>query len=89
MAGVRVFLASGDLSRFLARVARRRATPVQAVGLGLTAAAAVLLLRWALAAAYGEAAGFMILLPAVIVATLAAGPLSGLTALGACLGGGW
>lgn len=89
MAGVSVFLASGDLSRFLARVARRRATPVQAVGLGLTAAAAVLLLRWALAAAYGEAAGFMILLPAVIVATLAAGPLSGLTALGACLGGGW
>jgi PAS domain S-box-containing protein len=89
MTGLRAVLAAGGLSRLLARAARRRATPLQAVGLGLTAALAVLVLRWALSVAYGDAAGFMIFLPAVIVATLAAGPIAGMTALIACLAGGW
>jgi PAS domain S-box-containing protein len=83
-------IVAGDRpGRLLARIARRSAGPWQAVALGLTAALAVLALRWALSAAYGEASGFMILLPAVIVASLAAGPGSGVVALVACLVGGW
>ena len=89
MTGLRAVPTACGLSRPLARAARRRATPLQAVGLGLTAALAVLVMRGSLSAGYGDAAGFMIFLPAVIVATLAAGPVAGMTAPIACLAGGW
>ena len=57
--------------------------------IGLIGAGAALLLRAAGAAFYGEITGFMILLPGVILAALAGGRLSGVTALTACLVGGW
>ncbi|MFN3353222.1 MAG: PAS domain S-box protein [Brevundimonas sp.] len=76
--------------RLVAGMARRGArTPAQAVAIALGATAVVLFIRWALTAFYGEATGFMILLPAVIVASLAGGRLGGLSALLACLLGGW
>ena len=60
-----------------------------AVLIGLASAALMLLLRWALSGFYSGYTGFMILLPAVIVAALAGGRIAGLTALAACLAGGW
>jgi len=57
--------------------------------IGLGCAAAILLVRMALAAFYGDVTGFMILLPGVIAAALAGGRTAGLTALAACLFGGW
>jgi len=57
--------------------------------IGVGAAAAGLLIRASLASFYGEVTGFMILLPAVIVASLAGGRLAGATAVVACLFGGW
>jgi PAS domain S-box-containing protein len=57
--------------------------------IGLGCAAAMLLVRKILSAFYGDLTGFMILLPAVIVAALAAGRLAGLIAIAACLFGGW
>ncbi len=57
--------------------------------IGIGAAVAILAVRWALSAFYGELTGFMILLPGVIVAALAGGRLSGVVALLACLFGGW
>ncbi len=56
---------------------------------GAAAAALALLIRGALSGFYGNVTGFMILLPAVIVASLAAGRLAGLTATASCLFGGW
>lgn len=49
----------------------------------------MLAVRWALGFFYGGLTGFMILLPAVIVAALAAGRAGGVTAVVACLVGGW
>ncbi len=73
--------------RRLARVGRR---PWWAsVLIGLFCAAALLLLRKLLSGFYAEVTGFMILLPAVIAAALAGGRIAGLTALFACLFGGW
>ncbi|GAA0644465.1 PAS domain S-box protein [Brevundimonas lenta] len=71
----------------LARV-RQRSWWVSAL-IGLGCAVAMLLVRKVLSAFYGDLTGFMILLPAVIVAALAAGRVAGVTALFACLFGGW
>ncbi|WP_343054865.1 PAS domain S-box protein [Brevundimonas basaltis] len=57
--------------------------------LGVGAAVVALTVRWALTPFYGEITGFMILLPAVIVAALAGGRTAGLVAVVACLFGGW
>src|SRR5690606_19793300 len=57
--------------------------------IGVAAAVLMLLVRAALSAFYADVTGFMILLPAVIVAALAGGRTAGLTALVACLFGGW
>lgn len=57
--------------------------------IGLAFAAAVLAVRWALAGLYGNVTGFIILLPGVILASLAAGRVAGLTAVIAALLGGW
>ena len=74
----------------IARLARVGARPWwQAVLLGLVFAAAGLALRWAGRAFYGEVTGFMILLPAVILAGLAGGRIAGVAAVLGCLFGGW
>jgi len=57
--------------------------------IGAGCAAAALLVRGALSGFYAHVTGFIILLPAVIVASLAAGRLGGLTATACCLLGGW
>ncbi len=57
--------------------------------IGVGTAAAGLIVRAALSGFYGSNTGFMILLPAVIVASLAAGRVAGVTAMLACLFGGW
>ena len=57
--------------------------------IGLACAVTMLLVRTALSSFYAEVTGFMILLPAVIVAALAGGRIAGLTALAVCLVGGW
>jgi len=59
------------------------------VFIGLGFAAAVLLLRWSMSFAYGSLTGFVILLPGVILAALAAGRVAGVTAMLAALAGGW
>ncbi|KQW82336.1 PAS fold family protein [Brevundimonas sp. Root1279] len=56
---------------------------------GLGCAVAVLTLRAAASGLYGEITGFMILLPGVIVAALAAGRIGGVVATAAALLGGW
>jgi PAS domain S-box-containing protein len=57
--------------------------------IGLAFAAASLVLRWALSGFYGHISGFIILLPGVVLAGLAAGRLAGVTAVIASLLGGW
>ena len=57
--------------------------------IGLAFAAAFLMLRWALSSVYGQISGFIILLPGVVLAALAAGRLAGATAVVAALFGGW
>ena len=57
--------------------------------IGVGCAALMLLVRKALSVFYGDITGFMILLPAVILAALAAGRLAGIAAVFACLFGGW
>ncbi|MBU4039378.1 MAG: PAS domain S-box protein [Alphaproteobacteria bacterium] len=72
------------------RLARVEARPWWvSILVGAGAAVAILAIRAALSGFYGNVTGFMILLPAVIVASLAAGRLAGLTATVACLLGGW
>lgn len=83
---VRVFSIGAAVTR-LARVKTRPWWVSLFVGVG--AAAAALAIRGALSGFYGNITGFMILLPAVIVASLAAGRLAGVTATAACLFGGW
>ncbi len=56
---------------------------------GLAFAAVGLAVRWAAQAFYGEVTGFIILLPAVVLAALAGGRIAGLTATISCLLGGW
>ncbi len=83
---VRVFSIGAAVTR-LARVKTRPWWVSLLVGVG--AAAAALTLRAALSGFYGNIAGFTILLPAVIIASLAAGRLAGTTSMLACLFGGW
>ncbi|MBO9500455.1 PAS domain-containing protein [Brevundimonas sp. A19_0] len=74
----------------LARLAR---TPppgiVQSIVIGLLAAAAGLAVRLALSTFYEGVTGFMILLPAVVLAALAGGRIAGGVAVIVCLLGGW
>lgn len=56
------------------------------VGMGL--ALAMLALRWAASSVYGDVAGFMILLPGVLIAALAGGRIAGGVAVAACMVGG-
>ncbi|HYC96605.1 PAS domain S-box protein [Brevundimonas sp.] len=71
----------------LARV-RPRAWWVSAL-IGIACATVMLVIRLALSPFYSGFAGFMILLPAVIVAALAGGRIAGVVAVFACLFGGW
>ncbi|MFN3931068.1 MAG: PAS domain S-box protein [Brevundimonas sp.] len=79
-----------DIEAGLTRLARVRSRPWWAsVLIGIGCAAVMLLLRMALAAFYADVTGFMILLPAVIVAALAGGRIAGVVAVAVCLFGGW
>ncbi|MEY4556565.1 MAG: hypothetical protein RL093_1684 [Pseudomonadota bacterium] len=82
---VRVFSISAAVTR-LARVKTRPWWVSLLVG--VVCAIAILTVRAGLESVYRGLAGFMILLPAVIVASLAAGRLAGLTATLSCLAGG-
>ncbi|CAN5231178.1 hypothetical protein BH10PSE2_BH10PSE2_17400 [soil metagenome] len=74
----------------LARLTRARPrSPVVKAVIGLGYAGAFLILRWAFSAFYQDITGFMILLPAVVLAGLAAGRTAGVTAVLGCLIGGW
>jgi PAS domain S-box-containing protein len=88
--------ALGDLGRAigvgaavtrLARVQTRAGWVSLLIGVGT--ATAGLIVRAALGGFYGSNTGFMILLPSVIVASLAAGRVAGISALLTCLFGGW
>ncbi len=57
--------------------------------IGIAAALALLAVRWAFSAFYGNITGFMILLPAVILAALAGGRTAGFAATATALAGGW
>ncbi|HST91064.1 MAG TPA: PAS domain S-box protein, partial [Brevundimonas sp.] len=57
--------------------------------IGLGFAAAVLAVRWGLSFWYQGVTGFIILLPGVVLAALAAGRVAGVTAVAAALLGGW
>ncbi|HYD27835.1 PAS domain S-box protein [Brevundimonas sp.] len=79
-----------DIDAGVTRLARVRPRPWwMSVLIGAAAATAALLIRASLSSFYGDITGFMILLPAVIVASLAGGRIAGATAVGACLFGGW
>ena len=82
----RIFDIDAGVTR-LARVRPRAWWGSVLIGIG--AAVIMLAVRAALSAFYGELTGFMILLPALIVAALAGGRTAGLVALFACLFGGW
>jgi len=57
--------------------------------IGVVAALIMLAVRWAFSAFYGDITGFMILLPAVILAALAGGRTAGFAATLTALIGGW
>ncbi|MDP3657180.1 MAG: PAS domain S-box protein [Brevundimonas sp.] len=79
-----------SINAAVTRLARFRTRPWWMSALiGLGCAAVALLIRAALNGFYGNITGFMILLPAVIVASLTAGRLAGMVATLACLYGGW
>ncbi|WP_296166870.1 PAS domain S-box protein [uncultured Brevundimonas sp.] len=61
----------------------------QSVLIGVVCAAVMLAVRQTFSILYGDIPGFMILLPGVIVAALAAGRVAGLTAVVTSLLGGW
>ncbi|MBU1538313.1 MAG: PAS domain S-box protein [Alphaproteobacteria bacterium] len=88
--------ALGDLARLfnisaaVTRLARVKTRPWWvSILIGMGAAAIMLTVRANLGFFYLNVTGFMILLPAVILASLAAGRLAGLTATATCLLGGW
>ena len=90
MGAVGVFRRILDIDAGLTRLARVRSRAWWASALiGIGCAAVVLLIRLALSTFYGDVTGFMILLPAVIVAALAGGRIAGIVAVFACLLGGW
>ncbi|MGZ9098222.1 MAG: PAS domain S-box protein [Brevundimonas sp.] len=79
-----------SISAAVTRLARFRTRPWWMSALiGLGCAGVALLIRAALNGFYGNITGFMILLPAVIVASLTAGRVAGMVATLACLFGGW
>jgi PAS domain S-box-containing protein len=84
------FVKGFSISAAVTRLARlkTRSWWVSAL-IGIACAAVALLIRFALSEFYANVTGFMILLPAVIVASLAAGRLAGLVATATCLFGGW
>lgn len=57
--------------------------------IGISSALIALGVRWAFSAFYGDITGFMILLPAVILAALAGGRTAGFAATTTALAGGW
>ena len=90
MGAVAFFRRFVDADAGLLRLARTAPMPLwRAVATGALWALAVLAVRGVASAFYGDISGFMILLPGVILASLAAGRIAGLTAVVACLGGGW
>ena len=90
MSAVEEFGRRLGVSAAVTRLARVKSRPWWVSMLtGVGTAAAGLIVRAALSGFYGDIAGFMILLPAVIIASLAAGRLAGITSVLACLFGGW
>ena len=78
------------MDRGVARMARTPDLPWWGAALvGMGCAVVMIALRKALEGLYGDITGFMILLPAVMVAGLAGGVVAGLTAVVVCLAGGW
>ena len=74
----------------LARLARTPPPGIfQSIVIGLLAAAAGLAVRYALSSFYEGVTGFMILLPAVVLAALAGGRVAGAVAVVVALLGGW
>ena len=90
MGGLGDFIKGFSISAAVTWLARLRTRSwwVSAL-IGMACAAVALLIRAMMSEFYINVTGFMILLPAVIIASLAAGRLAGLTAVGACLFGGW
>jgi len=84
--GYRVWMPEAVLARLTRRGPR---TGWQSVLMGLAFATGGLAVRWAGQSFYGEVAGLMILLPAVILAALAGGRVAGLATTVGCLLGGW
>ena len=90
MANSKPFGRAFDIDAGVTRLARLPALAWwQSVLVGLVCAALMLAVRQTLSMIYGDIPGFMILLPGVIVASLAAGRIAGLTAVFASLVGGW
>ena len=83
---VRLFSINAVVTR-LARFGARSWWMSALIGVGCAAVA--LLVRAALSGFYVNITGFMILLPAVIVASLMAGRMAGVVATLSCLFGGW
>ncbi len=84
------FVRMFNIGAAVTRLARVKSRPWWvSVLVGIAAAAVMLAVRANLGFFYGNVTGFMILLPAVIIASLAAGRLAGLTATASCLLGGW
>ncbi len=79
-----------DVDAGITRLARVRPQSWWASALiGFACAVAMLLLRMALHGFYADFTGFMILLPAVIMAALAGGRTAGFVSVFTCLFGGW
>jgi PAS domain S-box-containing protein len=90
MASRKPFGRAFDIDAGVTRLARLPALAWwQSVLIGVVCAAVMLAVRQTLSILYGDIPGFMILLPGVIVAALAAGRVAGLTAVATSLIGGW
>lgn len=90
MASRKPFGRAFDVDAGVTRLARLPALAWwQSVLIGVVCAAVMLAVRQTLSLLYGDIPGFMILLPGVIVAALAAGRVAGLTAVATSLMGGW
>ncbi|WP_374597363.1 PAS domain S-box protein [Brevundimonas sp.] len=90
MASRKLFGRAFDIDAGVTRLARLPALAWwQSVLIGMVCAAVMLAVRQTLSLLYGDIPGFMILLPAVIIASLAAGRVAGLTTVAASLIGGW
>lgn len=74
----------------VARMARAPDMPWWGAALaGIGCALVMLAVRKGLEGLYGDVTGFMILLPAVMIAGLTGGVVAGLVAVAVCLAGGW